>query len=63
MTYGVKDKKILVEIPASNDSKFRFKTKKNNLEFGGIFSTRGNNFNKNVYLEWRVGYDATIKEI
>ena len=63
MDYNIKDKKIFIKIPATNDGKFRFKTRKNNLEFGEIFSTREKTFNKDAYLEWQIGYDATTKEV
>lgn len=63
MNYRFSNKKIFIEIPATNSGKFRFKTRKNNLEFGEIFSTRKINFNENVYLEWQIGYDAVVKDI
>lgn len=63
MNYSINGKKISVKIPAVNNGKFRFKTRKNNLDFGEIFSTREKPFNKNAYLEWQIGYDATKKEI
>ncbi len=63
MDYNIKDGRISIKIPAANDGKFRFKTRKRNLEFGEIFSTREINFGQNVYLEWQIGYDATAKEI
>jgi len=63
MDYSIRDNKIFIKIPATNDGKFRFKTRKHNLEFGEIFSTRKINFNNDAYLEWQIGYDATAKEI
>lgn len=63
MKYTVKKDRIVVEIPAKNDGKFRFKTRKNNLSFGNTFGTRGNNFSEDVYLEWQIGYDAIASEV
>jgi hypothetical protein len=63
MNYTTKDREIIIKIPASNSGKFRFKTRSNNLKFGDTFSTRDNNFNENVYLEWQISYDATIADM
>jgi hypothetical protein len=63
MNYSVKNKEIVIEIDASNDGKFRFKTRDSNLQFGEIFSTRKNNFNENAYLEWQIGYDAVVSDV
>lgn len=62
MKYKVENKKISIKIPASNEGKFRFKTRKNRLEFGESFSTRTQNFNDSVYLEWQISYDTTVKD-
>ena len=63
MDYKIKNKEIHVLIPASNSGKFRIKIRENNLKFGNSFAARKNKFNKNVYLEWQIGYDATEQEI
>jgi len=63
MNYTIKDREIIIKIPASNDGKFRFKTRSNNLHFGDTFATRDKNFSENVYLEWQISYDATIADV
>ncbi len=63
MKYTTKGNQIIIKIPASNDGKFRFKTRSNNLYLGNTFATRKNNFDKNVYLEWQISYDATIADV
>ena len=63
MNYEIKENKIILSIRATNDGKFRFKTRTNNLNFGNTFSTKGNNFSKDVYLEWQIGYDAIVKDV
>jgi len=32
------------------------------LQFGATFSTRKDNFNENVYLEWQISYDTTVAD-
>lgn len=63
MNYKTENNKIIIEIPASNDGKFRFKKRKNKLEFGESFSTRTEVFDENVYLEWQIGYDAIVADV
>lgn len=63
MNYRAEDKKIIVEIPASNSGKFRLKTRSNNFGFGNSFAARSIVFNENVYLEWQIGYDATETDL
>ena len=63
MKYKIKDKEIHVLVPISNKGKFRFKTRKDNFDFGKSFATRSKPFNKDVYLEWQIGYDATEKDL
>lgn len=63
MIYEIRDKEIVLKIPASNDGKFRFKTRSNKLMFGESFSTRTINFNEDVYLEWQIGYDAVVADV
>jgi hypothetical protein len=60
---GIKDKEILITIPASNAGKFRFKKRKNKLDFGEIFSTRECCFDEQTYLEWQIGYDVPVKDV
>ncbi len=63
MNYYTKNKKLIIQISAKNNQKFRFKTRENNLDFGQTFATRTTDFNKNVYLEWQIGYDATVIDV
>jgi len=63
MEYKIQNKEIHILIPAFNEGKFRFKTRDDNFKFGNSFATRSNVFNKDVYLEWQIGYDATKQEI
>lgn len=63
MEYIVKGKSICLIIPASNDGKYRFKKRKNNLDFGAIFSTREEAFDEQAYLEWQIGYDIPVKDV
>lgn len=61
--YIVKDKNILLVIPATNAGKFRFKKRKNRLDFGETFSTRECCFDDGTYLEWQIGYDIPVKDV
>ena len=61
--YEAKNKKIIIKIPAASKGKIMFKTRDNNIKFGDSFSARQSNFNENVYLEWQIGYDATLSDI
>ncbi|MEN6511849.1 MAG: R.Pab1 family restriction endonuclease [Chloroherpetonaceae bacterium] len=63
MEYIVKEKNILLMIPATNEGKFRFKKRKSRLDFGEIFATRKYPFDERTYLEWQIGYDATIRDV
>ncbi len=63
MEYSAKEKSILVVIPAANSGKYRFKKRKNRLDFGETFSTRECHFDEQVYLEWQIGYDVPVKEV
>ena len=63
MNYKIEKNKIILEIRATNDGKFRFKTRENNLNFGNTFATKGNNFSKDVYLECQLGYDAMVNDV
>jgi hypothetical protein len=60
MEYKIQNKEIHILIPASNEGKFRFKTRNDNLKFGNSFATRSNIFNKDVYLEWPRPHTTTI---
>jgi len=61
--YQIKDKNILLTIPATNAGKFRFKKRKNRLDFGETFSTRECFFDDDTYLEWQIGYDIPVKDV
>lgn len=63
MIYTIKENKILLTLLATNSGKFRFKKRKNRLDFGETFSTRESSFDNQTYLEWQIGYDVPIKDI
>jgi len=63
MDYKIKENNILLTIPATNAGKFRFKKRKNRLDFGETFSTRKGIFDDQTYLEWQIGYDVPIKDV
>lgn len=63
MKYKIKNGAIHICIPASNEGRFRFKTRKDSSKFGKSFAARSKVFNDDVYLEWQIGYDATTQEI
>ena len=63
MEYFIKDKNILLIIPATNAGKFRFKKRKNRLDFGETFSTRECLFDDQTYLEWQIGYDVPVGDV
>lgn len=63
MDWTIKENNILLTIPATNAGKFRFKKRKNRLDFGEIFSTRECPFDEQTYLEWQIGYDVPIKDV
>lgn len=63
MQYQIKDKNILLVISATNAGKFRFKKRKNRLDFGETFSTRECCFDDETYLEWQIGYDIPVKDV
>lgn len=63
MEYVVGENNILLTIPATNDGKFRFKKRKNRLDFGEIFSTRKCPFDDQTYLEWQIGYDVPVRDV
>ncbi|PIW68848.1 MAG: hypothetical protein COW10_00310 [Candidatus Omnitrophica bacterium CG12_big_fil_rev_8_21_14_0_65_42_8] len=61
--YIIKEKNIWLVIPATNSGKFRFKKRKNRLDFGETFSTRECCFDEYTYLEWQIGYDVPVKDV
>lgn len=63
MEYTIKENNILLTIPATNAGKFRFKKRKNRLDFGETFSTRECPFDDQTYLEWQIGYDVPVKDV
>jgi len=63
MEYTIKENNILLTIPATNAGKFRFKKRKNRLDFGKTFSTRKGPFDDQTYLEWQISYDVPIKDV
>lgn len=56
-------KEITIKIPASNEGKFRLKTRAKQTDFGASFAARTNFFTNQVYLEWQIGYDAMDSDI
>lgn len=54
---------IILNIPNKNKGKFRFKERAGQSEFGKSFPALKAEFNKKVYLEWQIGYDAYEKDI
>lgn len=63
MDYTINGNNILIIIPATNAGKFRFKKRKNRLDFGETFSTRKYPFDKQTYLEWQISYDTPVKDV
>jgi len=63
MNYKIENKRIVIIMLASNNGKFRFKTRKNNLDFGEIIATRTDAFDEKTYLEWQIGYDAIVADV
>lgn len=63
MEYIIKEKNIRLVIPANNAGKFRFKKRKNRLDFGNTFSTRECPFDDQTYLEWQIGYDVPVNDV
>jgi len=63
MNYQIEKNQIIIKIRATNAGKFQFKTRKTNLDFGEIFATRTKDFNKTIYLEWQLGYDAIVSDV
>lgn len=63
MEYFIKERSILLVIPATNAGKYRFKKRKNRLDFGETFSTRECCFDEQAYLEWQIGYDVPVKDV
>jgi len=61
--YVVRENDICLIIPATNAGKFRFKKRKNKLDFGETFSTRELPFDDQTYLEWQIGYDVPVKDV
>jgi hypothetical protein len=63
MDYTIKKNNIILNIPATNAGKFRFKKRNNRLDFGETFSTRECIFDDQTYLEWQIGYDVPVNEV
>jgi hypothetical protein len=57
---GDSNKKVVkVEIPlTSHTGKIRIKERRSYTDFGISVATRQKAFNKNMYVEWQIGYDA-----
>lgn len=63
MEYIVKEGNIWLVVSASNSGKFRFKKRKNGLDFGETFSTRECLFDDQTYLEWQISYDVPVNDV
>lgn len=63
MEYRTSNKEIFISISASNEGRFRFKTRNDNFQFGKNFAARSKPFNNEVYLEWQIGYDVAVREM
>lgn len=63
MRYEISEGVINIFIRAANGGKFRFKTRPGKFRFGESFATQKKKFTDEVYLEWQIGYDATIEDI
>ena len=61
--YAIKEKCIYLTVAAGNAGKYRFKKRKDRFDFGETFSTRKEQFDEEVYLEWQISYDATVKDV
>ena len=61
--YTCSENSIRLNFSASNDGKFRFKTRDENVGFGKTFATRKNAFSEKVFLEWQIGYDALVQDV
>lgn len=62
-TYKCSENSIELSFPATNNGKFRFKTREKDESFGKTFATRQKFFNESVYLEWQIGYDALVTDV
>ncbi len=63
LTYTTKNSEILLNIPAAKSFGYRFKKRKNRIEFGKAFATRTDLFDDDSYLEWQIGYDIPMKDV
>ncbi len=62
MVFYFENKRLVLKFSNKNKGKFRFKQKRNS-KWSDSFATKENKFNKNVYLEWQIGYDTVISDI
>ncbi len=54
-------KTIIVNVPLTTTSgKIRVKQRNSIFDYGLPFASRQNNFNQRNYIEWQIGYDATV---
>jgi hypothetical protein len=53
-----------IKIPlTANSGKFRIKSRNMLYEYGLPVATKSQEFAQNHYVEWQIGYDATLKDI
>ena len=63
MKFNSRNKQLVIQILNKNAGKFRFKRREHRENFGQSFATRDKKFDKEVYLEWQIGYDLYIKDL
>jgi hypothetical protein len=60
-TLKPENKTITVDVPLTTTSgKTRVKQRNSMFDYGLPFASRTNPFNQNNYIEWQIGYDATV---
>jgi len=55
--------RVEVRVPALNQGRFRLKRRDNAFSFGHSFAARSKEFSDDVYMEGRIGCDATLADI
>ena len=55
--YEIKNNELNVYIPLKNAGKFRWKNRKDSLEYGKGFATADTAYTDDSYIEWQIGYD------
>ncbi|MBW7893803.1 MAG: R.Pab1 family restriction endonuclease [Opitutaceae bacterium] len=55
--------RLEVRVPAVNNGRFRIKRRDNPFSFGRSFAATTEEFSRDVYVEWQIGYDVTLADI